>query len=323
MRVTRKTIAYSMVLAALAAPTAGCGDKKPGTDAFRASISQTIAGYSIKELKCESFADKTQEGGGRASCRGTLALAGDLYAQISPEEATALLVAAGIPASGAAFFSNRHLATIFDKSVNGGTETPFTANCTYMGDVDGPRVGCNTSFSRFNGQPLGTFGSDTLIKGSPEYMARLNAIVADYRRLDASYKALKAQMDRFFSPGRTISSPGVRARLTSPLTWTGEPGFLGYPGYFSVQTKYQDLRDHTTGTFCGYPIGNPRDDIQYNGRIDFNKDRDTGEETFVSKIDLRNRAIQYQNQFQGCSLYYTWNGTTFRDSATQGEVVSR
>ena len=288
--------------------------KKPGHVDLRASVSSTVAGYSVKNMDCETFADKSQESGGRASCRGTLELDFDLYSPLTADAVRASLVMAGIPQAGADFFLRRHPKTFFTKTLSQGDETPFLADCSYFGVVEGWSISCNTNYERFDGTPFATLGNDAILEGSPQHAAFTNDVLSDYRRLDAAFLVVKNGIERFFARGNTVQNADgtISAAMVSPLVWTGERGFLGYQSQFQMQTKYQDRRANGTSTFCGYPKGTPRDDILFEGGINFSRDRETGEAVFPAYAQISDRASQYQNRFSGCGNRLSWNGVSFR-----------
>jgi len=304
----------AIITMAMGGMLAGCAAPKPKTEDFASSIAQFTNGYEIDDLKCESFANKEQEKSGRAGCRGTLSLMFDLYEPMSGEGAEAALVAAGIPATGARWFRQRHSRAILTKSASQGSKTSFSAECSYAGVVDGWGVSCSPSYQRFPGQPLGSRGDNSIARGTPEYTAYINEVIADYRRLDAAYLEVKNGIERFFARGRTLRNRDgtIRSEMVSPLVWTGERGFLGYQYAFHMETKYQDGRERTDSTFCGYQKGTPRDDIRFDGVINYNRDRATGQDTFPAFVAMSDRASQYQNRFFGCGNRLRWDGSMFK-----------
>ena len=132
----------------------GCASKTPGSADVTESLQQSLAGYALSDLECESFADGSQEGAGRTSCRGSIAPAQDLYSPLPAEEVQSLLVSAGIPKEGAVFFANRHPQQIFKLSVKQGTTTPLTADCNYLRNVDGWQLAAVTLTMNLQGSPL-------------------------------------------------------------------------------------------------------------------------------------------------------------------------
>lgn len=283
-----RIIAYSILCGSMCASLGGCSRKEPSTAEIEASIAQTISGYDIKDVKCEAFSDKNQEAAGRASCRGTLAINQDLYTLLPTIDLENLLVAAGIPQEGSRFFLGRHARAIFVPAVTKGSETSFAADCTYLGDVNGWRIGCSPNFEQFVGQPLDALGDNFALKDSPEYSLFVNEVMSDYRQLDAAFMKTKSDVDKFFSRGRTVSNVDgtVRAVMVSPLIWTGDRSFLGQQPHFSMETKYEDRRDNTTMTFCGYTKGVPKEYILFSGDIGFVRDRESGQEIFPANVQM-------------------------------------
>lgn len=317
-----KLITYSALCAATVGLLIGCSAAKPKTEDFASNLAQYTGGYDIQDLRCESFANNGQEKSGRASCRGTLAVIFDLYEPMSREAAEAAVVTAGIPATGARWFRTRHPRAILAKSASQGAKTPFSAECSYSGIVDGWNVNCSTSYQRFPGQPLGSRGDNSIVAGTPEYTTYINEVLADYRRLDAAYRAVVAQIEAFFAPGRTVSTSSevsgrmhpIRARIRSPLEWSGDRGWLGYQSEFSTATTFEDLRERRTGTFCGYPIGQPANDILFKGNIWLSTGTRSSPEPehFRAQVEMMNRAAPYQSRFHGCTNYLSWNGTEWQ-----------
>lgn len=304
-----KAAACSILYASMLASMAACSPKKPKPDDFRVSITQSAPGYDLEEFKCESFADRSQEAAGRASCTGTLSINHDLYSLVSASEFEAELLTAGIPSEGVKFFSSRHWRNMFAPSVRQGATTGFSSECSYAGVSGGWSISCRTNYNRFNGYPRSSITHDAVVKGTPEYTAHFNETVADYRRLDAAFKELKSKIERFFTVGRTVSGPKIRARITSPLTWTGDKGYLGYQSQFFLETKYEDLRERTSGTFCGYPIGSPKDDLLFVGTIN-SANGDSG--TYIASLEFQNRSALYQNSYRGCGDLLYWDGSSWK-----------
>lgn len=206
MNVGAKTVAYPVIFTLIAGSVVGCGRKVPSASDIKTSISQDVSGYSIKDVDCETFSDKSQEGAGRASCRGTLTLNEDLYASVPKSDVQALLVSAGIPQEGSEFFIERHVRDVFVPSSNKGAEIPFHSDCTYLGNVDGWSISCGTNFSRLPGQSLGSMGANSVLKGSPRYESYIKEVMADYQQLDAAYQSVKTGIEQFFAVGRTVSA---------------------------------------------------------------------------------------------------------------------
>lgn len=321
MHVVLKTVAYPSVCAAMVGFLAGCSPSQPSTEEFASSIASHTGGYDIQTVECEAFANKEQEKSGRASCRGTLAVMFDLYEPMSHEAVEAALVAAGIPATGARWFRSRHHRFILAKVTSQGAETPFSAECSYAGVVDGWSISCNTNYRRFSGQPLGSRGDDSIAHGTPEYDAYIDEVLTDYRRLDANYRELVTQIEAFFDAGRTVYTRStangrmhpIRARITTPIQWSGDYGFLGHQSEFSTTTTFEDRREHRTGTFCGYPMGQPANDIAFVGNIWLSTGTRSNPEPehFRARVEMRNRSSMYQNRWHGCSNWLNWNGTGF------------
>lgn len=303
---------------------AGCSHPSPSTDNLRNNIVQTIGGYSIKSLKCESFADKSQEAAGRSSCRGTLALILDRYASLPSADVQGLLVSSGIPQEAAGFVLQRHPKAVVVPAVKAGTETPFTSDCTYTKEVDGWRIGCNTSFADLPGLPPSAMGENYVLKDSPEYQSYIKEAKADFAEIDARFIALKSQIEEFFKVGRTVtatnplSNGGIaRVKIVSPLVWSGEPGFLGHQSQFSLTTKYVDLRDAQSSkfTFCGYAKGIPGNDIQFSGDIESempSRSAHPDSVTFAANLYMSNRAAIFENKFQSCGNILVWDGTSWK-----------
>lgn len=311
------TAARQCSLLIFAVAIAGCSKPGPSTDNLSSAIAQNTGGMIISAIKCESYANNTQEGTGRASCKGTLSLAEDHYNAIPQPDVASLLVGVGIPQTGTVFFLMRHPQQIYTRVAGKGDETAFSSECDYQKSVDAWNVGCQTNYQQFAGQPLSALGENPIIKGTPEFDSWIGAITSDFRQLDQAYRAVESNVKAFFAPGKTITlqdwqthQPWYRARITAPLTWQGDPGALGHQGYFSAIVKYQDLRERTNQTLCGYPRGQPMDDLLVTGTIEFSPGSPQG--PFVAKAGVVERNGLFNNSFTGCGgPGMPWNGSSF------------
>jgi hypothetical protein len=324
-----RAVVIPSTFAALIGLLAGCSSSKPNTDAYTNAINESVGEYVIKDLQCASFADTAQEKSGRGSCRGTLALKVDLYAPVSPDEIRGVLVAAGIPSEGAGFFYQRHFNTVFRKISSQGDQTPFSAECSYSGNVNGWNISCSPGFQSATGQPLGSIGPGSVVKDTNEYTSLVNNALVDFHQLDAGYKTIKEQVERFFAPGKTVTAadpsgaiPFAIAKMNTAVSWTGPLGFLGKPTTFVVNAKYQDLRANPNSTFCGYVKGTPGDDIEYSGNIGFAAGGGSDPGVFTATVDMMNRAGQYNNNFQSCGSTLTWNGSRWKGSLSPFDLTS-
>ncbi|HEX8379151.1 MAG TPA: hypothetical protein VF619_01225 [Allosphingosinicella sp.] len=311
---------YALALAAALLLLAGCSRKEPDTADVEQSISGSVPGYAVKDLKCESFADRNQEAAGRTSCRGTVVLDQELYRTMPPGSLQALLVDAGIPPEGASFFAGRHPQTIYLLNARKGDEGPLLAECSYMGNVDGWQISCDPSYNRFLGEPLGALGDGPVVKDSPEYRTYVERVLTDYRAVDAAYLALKRHVEGFFSSGKTVSvvnrfagdGPVMRFKLAAPISWSGERGFLGYQSKFRIETKYQDLRSEDR-TFCGYGHGTPPDDLLLEGDISGStrSELEQGGGLFTAHVEIFERTRLFNNGYSGCGNRLPWNGESW------------
>jgi hypothetical protein len=306
-----------------------CSKPGPATDDLKSAVATNIPGATVKTIKCEAFADKMQEGAGRANCKGTAALDQDQYAVLSPNEVGGMLSAAGIPEAGTGFFLQRHPQEVYAPVVSKGTETDFSADCNYQKEVDAWRIGCTTNYQPFAGQPLANINGAYVVKDTAAYEAWLKDVTTDYRQLEDAYRAAEATVKTFFAPGKTIvlrdrqtQKPWYEARIVSALSWNGDPGFLGHQGSFWTISKYQDLRDRTNQTLCGYGKGQPIDDLLLSGSIDFTPNSPQG--PFTPHVEVVERNSLFNNTFTGCGNSFPWNGSTWgKSDAYALEVASK
>ena len=302
----------------LASYLTACARNKPSAADVTAILQQSVPGYVVSDLECEFFADRNQEGEGRTSCRGSLAPAQDLYSPLPVEEVQSLIARAGIPQEGAAFFASRHPQQIYRLSVSRGTTTPLTAECTYRRNVDGWQMGCNPSYNNFAGQPLGLLGANPVMQDSAEYRTYIDAVLTDFRTLDAAYRALKVQVERFFSAGRAISlvnansgnDPVMRIRLTSPISWIGPESILGYQSQFRLEPQIQTSSNRT---LCGYDRGTPNNVVRLEGQIDASSSNqiEQGAGPFTAHVAIFEPTAMFGNSFNGCGNTLNWNGTSW------------
>jgi hypothetical protein len=306
-----KLFALNFCAVAIALSLTACTQGEPGSSDLRESIGQTVPGYTVKNLECKSFASKNEEGAGRADCRGTFVLGEDLYKALSHEEIKSVLVSAGIPQEGSDFFRSRHQRAVVAPTVSQGAETEFSADCDYIGAVEGWQIACRTSYNKFIGERLGSITGQYVVKDSPEFKSYVDEVLTDYGLLNEAYLALEGEIKKFFSSGKVITrasgqEASFRAKVALPLNWEGERGVLGKQGNFWVQAKYQDLTQNKM-TPCGYSKGEPSDDILFLGGIRFS----SGEQPFTAHVEYRLRTKMFQNRFMGCGSRLTWNGTSW------------
>jgi len=310
--------AFSILTSLVALSLTGCSRNQPGSADVTAALMQSLPGYVVSDLECESFADRNQEAAGRTSCRGSIALTQDLYSPLSPQEVQGLLVGAGIPREGADYFAGRHRQMIYRLSARQGTATPLMAECNYIRDINGWQINCNPSYNQFAGQSRGSLGSDAVVQDSPEYRAYLDGVLSDYRGLDAAYRTVETAIERLFAPGRTVlvynryvgNEPVKRIALTAPLSWTGPRGFLGYQAQLRMVARFQTSRDENQ-TACGYGRGTPPDEILLEVSINSSSvtQVEQGAGPFTARVNMAERTALFDNEFRSCGNVLDWNGT--------------
>lgn len=317
---------FSLLFVCLAT---SCSKPGPSNNELRSGIDQNTPGMTVTDLKCESFADKAQEGVGRSGCKGTLALSQDQYVALSQVDAANLLVSAGIPGAGANFFLQRHPQRVYSQISSKGAETSFESECSYRRVVDAWDIGCTTNYQPFTGQPLASLEENASVKGSQKFDAWIAQTQADYKQLDEGYRAAENKVKSFFAQGRTIVLQNkqtgqtlYRARLDSALTWQGVPGVLGHQSFFSVIVKYQDLRENNNQTLCGYRKGQPIDDLLITGAIDFTSA--SPQATFNPRVQIIERNALFGNTFTGCGNFLSWNGRDWASGFNSSiELISK
>ena len=250
-----------------------------------------------------------------------------MYKVLQPQEVRKLLEGVGLPAAAFEFFYLRHEKSIASVIVTKGTEVPFSSKCDYLGAPNNWTIDCTNSYTQLGGNKLEEINGNFVINGSDEFKVYTNEIVGDFKNLDKQYIELQNKIQEFFGNGRSVQAkmgdtPLISAKFHTPVTWTGDVGFLGHQSKFETQTKYQDFRK-SRGTFCGYAIGSPSDDIVFLGNIYATKDalkNQLGE--FTATVEMRNRSAMFQNKFQGCGMTLTWTGAYWKGSLSPIELRS-
>ena len=326
------TRAFSILMLLITFSLTSCSRNQPGSADVTAALTRSLPGYVVRDLECESFADRNQEAAGRTSCRGSIALAQDLFSPLSAQEVRGLLVGAGIPQEGVDYFAGRHRKLIYRLSTGQGTATSLIAECSYLRDINGWQIGCNPTYNQFAGQPRGSLGTDAVVQDSTEYRAYLDGVLGDYRSLDAAYRAVKTAVERFFAPGRTVlvynryvgNEPVKRIALTAPLSWTGPRGFLGHQALLRMVARFQASRADNQ-TACGYSRGTPPDEILLEVSIGPSSVRhvEQGAGPFTARVNMAERTATFNNEFSGCGNTLDWNGTFWGGGYGRTELRSQ
>lgn len=324
--------AFGIVMPLIALSLTGCSPNQPASTDVADVLTQSLPGYVVGDLACESFPDRSLDAAGRTSCHGSIAPAQDLYSPMSAQELRSLLVGAGIPQEGVDYFAGRHPQMIYRRSAGRGTATALTAACSYIRGTDGWHIGCNPSYTPFAGQPRGALGAGAVVQDSPEYRAYLDGVLGDYRGLDAAYRTVKTAVERFFAPGRTVlvynryagDEPVKRIALTAPLSWTGPRGFLGYQAQLRMVARFQTSRNENQ-TACGYGRGTPPDEILLEVSIGPSSVRqvEEGAGPFTAHVNMAERTALFNNEFSGCGNVLDWNGTFWAGGYGRTELRSQ
>lgn len=314
-------------IAAFALFLAGCSNNKPSTADVAASLESLHPAYAFSDLECETFADRSREAAGRVSCRGTSALSEDLYSEVGNEAQAGMLVDAGVPELGGNFFLDRHPAKVYIGTGSVGIASPMNAECDYFRNIDGWQITCSSNHMQYGGSPRSALPADAVIQGSPEYQAYIARVMADYRRLDEYYRRIRNQVELFFSPGRTLTlfargSPVMRMRVSSPVAWTGEPGYLGYPSLTLLELPVEGIGSNASNTLCGYGRGSPAQ-----ARLDVTIGPSTDQELlehanhYTPEVSVLERTRLFSNEFRGCNTL-RWNGQSFGGGRSHLELRS-
>ena len=145
------------------------------------------------------------------------------------------------------------------------------------------------------------------MQDSAEYKSYINDVLNDFRELNIAYMALKAQVEKFFSQGNTIlltnrntgNEPVMTISLTTPFSWTGPRGPLGYPTQFLVEPQFQSANNRT---LCGYDRGIPNNVVRLDGVIE-------PAAPFSAHVIVSESYALFNNQFNGCNNdALVWNG---------------
>lgn len=230
MFVSRRLFLFGQ-LCALIGLLLGCSSQeKPSKEEIVAHLKDSIAPqYKIVELDYKNFASKQQEGAGRTSISGTVELTEDLYSA-SNDIIKADLGKSGITAEQAMPFYPRGLRNnaVYFVSEGKGKRIEFSDEISYAETTEGFTLS-GTPRINVTGRPRGELHRNSLVKGSPEYIATVDSMKAKYQAFEKRQSEIKQEIERFLSGSQPLTYRELRKgelndrfllRVESPIEWS-------------------------------------------------------------------------------------------------------